>query len=307
MRIFVYLKCEYPLFMKKLFTLIAVLFSLSVQAQYYLGFDGADTFFNRFIVVDTINYHHNQWQIGSPHKATFTSAFSAPNVFITDTLNPYAPNDTSVFILKMAKSIPAWPGSTHYGPLYNISFDYQLDIDTQSIARLEISEDSGGHWHDINDSLISTYSWATSTIDTIATTSGSWRNFNVYRNFGPSASDTALFRFTFISGTSTTPHDGWMIDNMFIYYWFEGGVAQTQNDNLISLYPNPSKGNIYIHANQSASNASVIVYDLSGREVHSRFITTSDTYINLSLPSGMYILKYVVGDEYCTKKILIER
>ena len=297
------MKCEYPLFMKKLFILITVLFSLSAHAQYYLGFDGADTFFNHLIVVDTVNYHHNQWQVGSPHKATFTSAFSSPNVLITDTLNPYAPNDTSVFILKMAKKIQGLPGS--FGPLYSIQFTYQLDMDSLSFARLEISEDSGAHWHNVNDSLISPYSWA-GTADTIALSAGSWKNFSVIRNFGPLENDTTLFRFTFISGTSAAPHDGWMIDNMFIYYYFEGGVAQVQNDNLISFYPNPSTGNIYIHANRSVSNASVVVYDLCGREVHSRSITTSDTYIDLPLPSGMYMLKYVAGDEYCTKKILIE-
>ena len=292
--------------MKKLFTLICLALSISAHAQYFISFDGTDTFFNHFIVVDTVNYHHNQWQVGAPHKTTFTSALTTPNVLITDTLNPYAPNDTSVFILKMAKKIPGLPGSGIYGPLYNIQFNYQLEIDALSSARLEISEDSGAHWHDVNDSLVAPYSWV-STADTIALSSGSWKNFSVIRNFGPLQNDTALFRFTFISGNGTAPHDGWMIDNIFFYYYFEGGLSQIQNDNLISVYPNPSKGNIYIHSNQSESNTFVTIYDLNGRQVFQQSVTPSNAYINLSLASGMYMLKYETDNEYCMRQIVIER
>lgn len=293
--------------MKKLFTLVACMVSLYASAQnyYYLTFDGADTLHSHLITVDTTNYHHNKWQVGAPHKTNFTSALSTPNVIITDTLNPYSANDTSVFILKMPKRIPAWPGSTFYGPLDLIQFEYQLETDPSTVARVEISEDSGMHWFNVNDSLVAPYYWQISP-DTIVQTTGAWKHFSIARYYSPLTDDSTLFRFTLIAGSTTTGHDGWMIDNMFIHYYFEGAVGQIQNDNLISLYPNPSKGKIYIHSNQPIStSAAVFVYDINGRQVYKQAVTSTNSYLDLSLSPGTYTLRFQNGDQYCTQKLLI--
>jgi hypothetical protein len=74
--------------MKRLFTLLLIVVGLSAQAQLtipFLNFDGTDTTFRHLLVIDTVNYHHNIWQIGKPNKTVFDSALSLPNAIVTDT------------------------------------------------------------------------------------------------------------------------------------------------------------------------------------------------------------------------------
>ena len=69
--------------------------SFSQWAPYALiNFDSGDSLWNHAIIIDTVNFRQNIWQVGKPNKSVFTSAMSAPNVIVTDTLNPYPPSDT---------------------------------------------------------------------------------------------------------------------------------------------------------------------------------------------------------------------
>jgi hypothetical protein len=256
-----------------------------------------------------VNYHHNIWQIGAPHKTEFTSALSAPNVIVTDTINPYPANDTSVFILKVPfrRPIPGWGLSA---PV-NVQFYYQLQKDTGSLALLEVSQDSGLHLYNVNDSLPSLLSSSGSSLPDLSDTTSSWSlfsiNFNTLALFGISPGDSFLFRFTFISDSVTPGKDGWMVDNIGLYYYWEG-IPQIVNNNLISIYPNPTKGNIYIHPNgQDAKNGSVSIYNMQGQEVYSMNQLPSGGYLDLPVPDGIYTLRYSAEDEFCTKQIVVER
>ena len=184
--------------MIRIYTLIFCLLSVTASAQYIdINFDPASwSDYHSFIVVDS-TYSHNIWQVGRPNKTIFTLAYTPPNAIITDTVNHYPANDTSVFILKI-------PGYL-FGPPWSvdiISFYYQLDIDSGDIARVEISEDSGHHWFNPLDSLPSIYQWDTWTADTPVLTRSTtgWQEFLLYR-FAP-APDSILFRFTFISDSN---------------------------------------------------------------------------------------------------------
>ena len=295
--------------MKKLFTFLFCLFATALSAQQIpvLTFDAGDTVYNRLINIDTAHYHHNIWQVGSPHKTVFSSALSLPNVIITDTAHPYAANDTSVFILKLPKRVAESTGSSRYGPLFNIGFSYQLNIDSNAIARLEISEDSGAHWVDIKDSLPTGYMWSSTPVNLSLSTTG-WNYLGMRRTvLSAMATDSVLFRFTFIAGPNPSSKDGWMIDNMVFYYYFES-VPQLQNNNLVAIWPNPTRGDIYVHSNKPiVKNTSISVYDLQGLEVYKTDNVTENCYLNLSLPEGMYMLRYLQGDEFAMKRVLIQK
>src|ERR1700747_2873685 len=81
----------------------AKVFSQVVQCGvYFISFEGTgvnenDTCHNLYD--DTISNPLNIWQIGSPHKPVFASAYTNPNVIVTDTANHYPVNDTSSFII----------------------------------------------------------------------------------------------------------------------------------------------------------------------------------------------------------------
>ena len=151
--------------MRRLLVLLLCLITFAAKSQWAalggdsITFDPTDPYYHSLIVIDTTHYHHNIWQIGRPAKTVFTSARSAPNAIVTDTLNPYPVNDTSVFIAK----IPARRGGF---PIRDIGFYYQLNIDTNAIVKVELSEDSGARWMNVVDTLPSYYDgWYTAPPD----------------------------------------------------------------------------------------------------------------------------------------------
>ena len=86
------------------------------------------------------------------------------------------------------------------------------------------------------------------------------------------------------------------------------GVSYFKNDDMVSIYPNPSNGEINIKINQYNGKVNLQVVDLNGRVVYSLNNTdfNVEKAINLkSLQSGMYIVK-INGEELnYTKKIIL--
>ncbi|WP_395077084.1 T9SS-dependent M36 family metallopeptidase [Flavobacterium sp.] len=86
------------------------------------------------------------------------------------------------------------------------------------------------------------------------------------------------------------------------------GVSYFKNDDMVSVYPNPSNGEINIKINQYNGKVNLQVVDLNGRVVYSLNNTdfNVEKSINLkSLQSGMYIVK-INGEELnYTKKIIL--
>lgn len=81
-----------------------------------------------------------------------------------------------------------------------------------------------------------------------------------------------------------------------------------EEDNLsqISIYPNPSTGEIGINTNNPLSNISL--YNLIGELVWSKSsITNKNISINLShLPKGVYLAKIAAENKEITKKVILE-
>src|ERR1035437_6194456 len=128
-----------------LLTLIFPAICISVHAQYInITFD--DSSYRSYIFIDTVDYHHNIWQVGKPHKTVFDTTYSVPNALVTDTLLPYRANDTSVLILKVPKYSDVI-GSMPF--IYELTFWYQLDLDSNAKAKIEFSGDGGLTWKDL--------------------------------------------------------------------------------------------------------------------------------------------------------------
>lgn len=128
--------------------------------------------------IDTISNPNNIWQIGHPQKALFTAAYSAPNSIVTDTLNTYPINDTSVFLItNVADGMGfEWPHTV------SIAANYFVDSDTLTdYGAFEFSPDNGITWIDLlNDT--STYSSSIYWNENKATFTGSsngWESFKV--------------------------------------------------------------------------------------------------------------------------------
>ena len=265
------------------------LISLTAQAQWtcisYLTFDPGDVLYPVAISIDTDHYHHNIWQVGKPDKTVFTSALSLPNAIVTDTLNPYPLNDTSVFILKFPKQL------TFGNPLVYFQFWYQLQKDTGSIAKLEISIDSGTHWINEKDALPSFFSWPAGDTANLSLSTIGWTSFRLYACMGcPLAYDTILFRFTFISDSVLPARDGWIIDNINLDYYCEGAVTKILHHNSITISPNPTFNALSISSSEPISQ--ITITNLLGQTLLTRNCSSDQVEIDVSdLPAGVYLIK----------------
>jgi hypothetical protein len=237
-------------------------------------------------IIDTSN-HQNIWQIGSPHKARFDSAYSAPFAIVTDTANSYPVNDTSVFIIKA----PEWHTSPFYYWLSGFSFHYKLDIDSGEIAKVEVS----------GDSLI----WKTVTDTSFTKPDTSWRKFEHEPFQYGWGYDTLLIRFTFISDSIQTNKDGWIIDN-FIFGYFYTGINDISTHNLFRIFPNPSNGNLKIETN-SNKDLQVAIHNLNGICVYACERLPTNGQLQLNLPDGIYFVRCFNDEKSDVQKLLIRR
>jgi hypothetical protein len=266
------------------------------------NFDPGSDFYGEVITIDTINYKHNVWQIGRPGKPVFSSAFSAPYALVTDTLNPFPQSDTSVFILKLP-----WVNPGINWPIHAIGFKYRLDIDTGIKVTIELTSDTLHNWVNVkNDTL--PYGFHLAAVPNLDSSTIGWQNFTLHQPeiyLGhDKLYDTLLVRFTIISDSSTAGKDGWIIDDIVVSYEYES-VPLLQNPNLITLYPNPSHGNLYFHRDKPHKDATITIYDMQGRQVYNS-PAPANGYLNLQLPDGVYTLKYSDEEEYCVKQVVIK-
>jgi len=97
-----------------------------------------------YLEVDTSN--QNIWQIGTPNKAFFDSAYSAKNAIITDTVNYYPIDNISYFDLLI--------GAFNFNDLYpwNIYVGIKHKYDTDTLKDggfITISYDNRTTWMNI--------------------------------------------------------------------------------------------------------------------------------------------------------------
>lgn len=290
--------------MKLIYTLFFSLICYTAHAQtwaltYHVDFDTSDLIdeqsgggghayfpIGQQLTIDTINYHHNQWQVGRPNKTFFTSAYSYPNAIVTDTLQACAPNDTSVFVLKLQKA--AWLEMGEF------SFMHRLSIDTGDLAIMELSPDTGLHWINVLSDTIYhfDFGYGAPKPDFSVSTPG-WQNVKLFLAystiFPPSAVDSFLFRFTLITGNSSAFRDGWMMDNFKIGYEGEG-IAQLNTDQKLSIYPDPVKADLHIDATNTIRQ--VTISNVLGQVLYTKSNKTNNVSIDVSsLPAGMYFIK----------------
>jgi Secretion system C-terminal sorting domain len=248
-----------------------------------INFDSADTLWPHVIIIDTVHYHHNQWQVGRPQKTAFDSARSFANALVTDTANAYAPNDTSVFFIGFPGHLP---GHSWVIPwIYNFNFMYKLNTDTTSIALIEFSADTGKTWIILPDSV-----WGGTEGDTLVNDS-KWQNwhFNMNYLYHYPRTDSLLFRFTFTSGNDTMSKDGWMIDDIHVDYYWEG-VTDVQKETRVTIYPNPVAD--YMNVNSANVITDISISNMVGQIIYAHKYNVEHVHVNTSgFPPGMYFLK----------------
>ena len=247
--------------------------------------------------IDTISNPNNIWQIGSPQKTLFTNAYSSPNVIVTDTMNTYPTNDTSVFIITNVATGAGfeWPHTVILAGQYFVNSDTLTDY-----GKIEFSPDNGIRWIDMLNDTVDEWYWNDYEKPIVTGNSNQWKSFWVNLAelgfyYGVQDGDTVLFRFTFISDNIQTNKDGLMFDDLHFEDWVEG--IEEVGFQLIKskCFPNPANNELNITFDQEQNNyLDIYVYSILGVEIyHSK--SNSNT-INISVSEfakGNYFYKIV--------------
>ena len=230
------------------FVAATLMAALALQAQPLSWMFWGQTFDDtlRFnLSIDTTDGHGGLWQIGAPQKTVFNAAVNPPNVIVTDTLQPYPPNDTSRFtITTLAQDGWLFPHSAV------LSGYFWSDTDAGDFGTMEISFDAGDTWGDLqSDPVIQSYLIGTA-LPTLTGSSGGWQYFYVnlavlhyyaLNELGIEIemNDSVQYRFSFISDAVDEPHDGLMYDDLYFEDYGEA-IPEFQASTFHSqVTPNP--------------------------------------------------------------------
>lgn len=287
--------------MRKLMTLVIIVISISAYSQNYwdynINFEDTSQFFR--LKIDTISNPNNIWHIGEPQKTIFTSAYSIPNAIVTDTVNSYPVNDTSIFVIK---HVSDWLGGFQMPHTVILGGKYQINSDTiNDFGILEFSPDNGNTWINLLTDTIYQNQWCYewwSAKPALTGNSSGWTDFYVWvAGFGPvfniQPGDTVQYKFTFISDSIQTNKDGLIYDDLHFEDWAEG-INENQNQFDTKTYPNPTSGIIEIQfLNEKNETFEFTLFDSNGRIILTKR-TTNKSSIELDLNnynSGIYVYK----------------
>jgi len=283
-------------------SLILISASSFGQNIYDITFD--DNSYLNQVRIDTLFNPNNIWRVGSPSKAVFTSAYSFPNVIVTDTVNPYPINDTVSFtVIHIADG--GWASAY---PKVDIGGWYYVNSDTLTdYGYIEFSPDLGNTWFRA-DSSEGFCTWgATEELPTFSGNSNGWKHFYYCLqvpyavNFG----DTILYRFKFISDGVQTNKDGLMFDDLHFEDWAEG-IAEIQNDNMISISPDPTSDILRIHRTKIHNNQTVQILNYTGQVLYDYENFIGETIDTRQMTNGIYLLKYSATNTFSIKKFVIQ-
>ena len=133
----------------------------------------------------------------------------------------------------------------------------------------------------------------------------------------PQASGTMVFRY--LENHELAPGEYWAglfcCDGYDIYAQTSffvtpaTGINKVMRSEAISVYPNPSDGNILVRTNKGEGLQGITVYSLTGQVLYNERISgmTSERSFNLGfLGKGMYIISVQVPESSVTIKLLIQ-
>jgi hypothetical protein len=299
--------------MKKLLLLFfSISFSLSSFAQWYIDMNfenGADS----IITIDTVIMPNNQWQIGTPSKTYFDSAYSLTQALMTDTANPYFGPSVSRSEIKWAD-----PQSTFFNYGYiQITFRHKFDTDTLiDGCSVEFSHDGGLSFIDVNNNLFGDvwhYNLTTGQyIDEdslpngkigLSGNSGGWIETSIELNqcdYTMWDTDTLIIHFIFRANSdNATNKEGWLIDDINFSFNYCESVSE-HSLFTSTLYPNPTTHYTTLEF-ENPTNAifNLQVFDITGRVVMEQSAITSNriTLNTQHLPAGIYHYRLMALEE----------
>lgn len=306
--------------MKNLLLLIFCLISIKSFAQIdpWKGISPGDSC-KLDTVCPLVSFNTNQqglWEIAKPEKIFLDAAFSPEKCLITDSINPYPINNTSSFIFKLPND----------GLTSGLRFKHKYQTDSlKDGGYIEISKDDGQNWFDLRDPdfLVEVAMFNEENLyDQTDTLFNGHPGFSGSKDWEEVAlqfiwafpvkvfGDTALLRFTFISDSLDNPKDGWMIDDLKLFYTSLPGSVSPGIDKInIEIGPHPIQTESQISFDNYTRKALRLeLLDLQGKIVFVEEGIRESRYQfhRRNLPAGIYLLRLSDESEIlATQKLLL--
>ena len=96
-----------------------------------------------------------------------------------------------------------------------------------------------------------------------------------------------------------------MFDDLHFEDYFEG-IEEFQNDNLISIFPNPTSDGLFVQQKTKTDKQTIQVYDFTGRLVLENINFSGQTIDTRQLNNGVYLLKYSDTKNISIKKFVVQ-
>jgi len=257
----------------------------------------------------------NIWQVGQPSKTLFTEAYSGANAVTTDTLNPYPANNHSWFDLVLAIYDFDYP-------YVGIEFLQKLNTTKSNDGGyLTVSYDYGVTWINIIEDTISFSEWLKTPSFPLETRNLYSKEDSLYNGeFGFSGEslgwekvqfswytmmekkgywyDTMIVRFNFISDTIPENKDGWMIDNIRLFWVDLGGsVHETSIVSNLDVFPNPVNELTVIRTKNQQAIQKIEVFSINGQLVVTNIVQSNEYHFHKNnLQPGIYFMKCTFGN-----------
>ncbi|MCG3166351.1 MAG: hypothetical protein POELPBGB_02129 [Bacteroidia bacterium] len=279
--------------------------SLKLSAQWYTFLDfenSADSIIN----IDTVIMPNNQWQIGTPLKTYFDSAYSTSHALMTDTINPYFGPSVSRAEIKIGNE---FGGGWWYGYV-NLQFYHKFDTDSLTDGcSIEFSYDGGltfinvlnyiqtfgaGSINHYNETTSQNYfedSLPNNKIGLSGNSNG-WINTSIFLyNCGGVTwqTDSLIFHFVFRANSDNPASlEGWMIDDIMFNTGYCESVPELNSFSSI-VYPNPSSNTVTIDYGLQIGKSELEIRNSLGQIIHQSAITNPKSIIDISqFTQGIY-------------------
>lgn len=113
-----------------------------------------------------------------------------------------------------------------------------------------------------------------------------------------------LYRFTFISDGVQSNRDGLMFDN-FRFIDSVEDLDEYQNDNFISIFPNPAKNVLFIEIEKVVYTKAIQITNQQGQVIYDNTNFTGNSINIENYENGVFFLRYSDDKGFSIKRFVV--
>jgi PKD repeat protein len=249
---------------------------------------------------------------GTDWMVTSNAAATGSNCVMIDNINNTAGDTSALTSPTFNLASIGGAGSAILG--FALSYQQQVTTNTDKL-QVYVSTDCGSTW-------VSKWARSGTTLQPVTVTGQStspfvpmpsqFTTYTVSLGSSVASSTNAIFRWIFYAG-ATSPGNNIYIDNINLYSTATA-IADIETEIGLSLYPNPSSGNVNISFKLADKHTiAVNIEDMLGRSIEtipSKQYASGETIIAIgskaSYQTGVYFVNINVDGQHISRKVIIQ-